>query len=310
MSHGVVETMIESIMKRARAVSVAMIAAGLTLLSLCAPAAAEPGLWLAKGPQAAIYLFGTIHVLQQGQVWESPAIAHAFAASQELWLEVPDPNNTQEAQRLISQLGYDPQHPLSSKLSPQGLAQLDTVAKAVGMRDGEQALEPMRPWLASVAIEDALIAHAGYDPGSGVEPLLLRDAVAAGKSIRGFETLDQQLHFFANMTQALELDMLQNTLQDFAQGKQQIDALVAAWLDGDDAAITRITIDEVKDPFPQLYRTILVERNETWASVIAAMLKGSGVKFVAVGVAHLAGPDSVQTALERRGIHVERVNSR
>ena len=297
-------------MKRARVLSALLIAACVTLLSLCAAATAEPGLWLAQGPQARVYLFGTIHVLPKGQAWESPAIAQALAASEELWLEVPDPGNVPEAQRLMSAIGVDPQHPLSTKLSPQGLARLDAVAKALGMPGGEQALERMRPWLASVAIEGAILAHAGYDPDSGVEPQLLHDAVAAGKPVRGFETLDQQLHFFSDMPPALELDMLQNTLQDFAQGKQQIDALVAAWLKGDEAAITRMTVDEVKIPFPALYRTLLVDRNEAWAGAIAVMLQGPGVKFIAVGVAHLSGPDSVQAALERRGIPVARVTAR
>jgi uncharacterized protein YbaP (TraB family) len=299
--------MIKTLMKRALALSVAMTVSSLALFAVCAPATAEPGLWLAQGPQAKIFLFGTIHVLPQGQVWESPAIADALGASQELWLEVPDPNNTQEAQRVMNEIGFDPQHPLSTKLSPQGLAQLDAVAKAVGMPNGEQALEGMRPWLASVAIEGALLVNAGYDPDSGVEPVLLHDALAARKTVHGFETLEQQLHFFGDMKPALELDMLQNTLQDFDHGKDQIDALVAAWLDGDDAAITRMTVDEVKVPFPALYRTILVDRNEAWADAIASMLKGSGVRFIAVGVAHLSGPDSLQTALARRGVHVARV---
>ena len=293
----------------AQRVAAAMIAAGFMLLSLGAPAWAEPGLWLAKGPNTTIYLFGTIHVLRQNLAWETPEIANALAASQELWLEVPDPDNVKAVQPLIAQLGADPQHPLSTKLSPPALAHLDEVAKSVGMHDGEQALEPMRPWLAAVALEDALIVHAGYDPQSGVEPRLLHDAVAAGKSVRGFETLDQQMRFFADMPPAVELDLLQNTLEDFDQGAGKLDALVDAWMSGDDAAITRATVDELRKPFPALYRTILVERNERWAEAIAQMLKGSGVKFIAVGAAHLAGPDSLQSALKRRGVEVERVRT-
>ena len=48
-------------------------------------------------------------------------------------------------------------------------------------------------WLASVALADELLVQAGYDTGSGVEPLLLRQAVAAGNPVRGFETMAQQL---------------------------------------------------------------------------------------------------------------------
>lgn len=294
---------------RWRAVPLGRIMAGLILLLACRPAAAEPALWLAKGPAAQIYLFGTIHVLKQGAHWESPAIAAALDASQELWLEIPDPGNGKEAQPLVQQLGFDPQHPLSSKLPPALLAHLDAAAKAAGLPAGEQTLEPMRPWLASLALEDGLLVHAGYQPGSGVEPLLLQQAVAAGKPVRGFETMAQQMHFLADLAPAVELQMLQNTLQDFDQGTRTLDALVAAWTRGDDAGITRTIIDEVRGPFPALYRTLFVTRNEAWATAIAQMLRGSGVKFIAVGAGHLAGPDSVEAMLKRRGIAVERVTA-
>ncbi len=168
----------------------------------------------------------------------------------------------------------------------------------------------MRPWLAAVALEDALLVHAGYDPHSGVEPVLLRDAQAAGKPVHGFETLEQQMRFFADMPANVELELLENTLQDFDKGANKLDAMVDAWTHGDEAAITRTTVDEIKKPFPELYRTIVVQRNEAWADKIAQMLNDSGVKFIAVGTAHLAGPDSVQNALARRGVRVDRVASR
>jgi uncharacterized protein YbaP (TraB family) len=40
--------------------------------------------------------------------------------------------------------------------------------------------------------------------------------------------------------------------------------------------------------------------------VIEEMLKGSGSSFIAVGAAHLVGPDSLQTRLKLRGIVAER----
>ena len=292
-----------------RIAALAAVVACLVLLAPAAPAQAEPGLWVAKGPNATVYLFGTIHVLRKNQAWETPAIANAFAASQELWLEVPDPDNVKAVQDLIAQLGADPQHPLSAKLAPPVLAHLDAVAKSAGMAAGEKTLDPMRPWLAAVALEDATLVNAGYDPQSGVEPQLLRDAAAAGKPVRGFETLDQQMRYLADLPPATELELLENTLDDFDQGASKLNQLVDAWMSGDAAAIAHATVDELKGPYPELYRTILVQRNEAWAAAIAQMLSESGVKFIAVGAAHLAGPDSVQTALARRGVRVERVHS-
>jgi hypothetical protein len=51
---------------------------------------------------------------------------------------------------------------------------------------------------------------------------------------------------------------------------------------------------------------LLKDRNEAWSAVIEDMLKGSGSSFIAVGAAHLAGPDSLQTRLKLRGIVAER----
>jgi uncharacterized protein len=295
--------------KSVRSFFAAALFAGFGFVAVVQPAAADPGLWVAKGPHATVYLFGTIHVLRKGQSWKSPAVAAALAASQEIWLEVPHLNDEAQTRRVTEQLGFDPQHPLSTVLSHKDLARLDRVAKAIGVAQGEKAFEPMRPWLVAVALEGALIKHAGYDPQSGVEEQLLRDKAVAGKPVRGFETFAEQMHFFADLGEKREIDLLDNTLGDFDKGATDLNALVVAWSHGDQAAIAHIMVDELKGPFPALYRTILVDRNAAWAKKIAALLRGSGVDFVAVGAAHLAGPDSVQHMLERRGATVTRVSA-
>ena len=115
------------------------------------------------------------------------------------------------------------------------------------------------------------------------------------------------MHFFADMPPQLQQDVLENTLDEFDQGIPKLNAIVAAWMKGDQKTITRLIVDELRKPLPDLYRTLIVTRNEHWAESIAGMLKGSGVRFIAVGAGHLAGPDSVQEKLSTRGIEVELV---
>lgn len=299
--------MVKSFTIAARSLAVAVLVAGIGLVAACLPASADPALWVARGPHATVYLFGTIHVLRKNERWESPEIAKALATSQEIWLEVPHLDDAAQTRKITAQLGFDRRHPLSTVLPRKDLMRLDKVARAIGVAQGEKAFEPMRPWLVAVALEAAVIEHAGYDPRDGVEQRLLHDKFARGKPIRGFETFAQQMHFFSDLSVPLEIELLENTMQDFDDGPKELNALVRAWMSGDQAAITRIMVDEVKQPFPALYRTILVDRNRRWAARIAQMLDGSGVKFVAVGAAHLAGPDSVQAALKRRGIAVTRI---
>lgn len=285
----------------------AAIAAGVALYLCCASAVAEPALWVAKGPNATVYLFGTIHVLRQGQAWETPAIAQALASSRALWLEVTDMDDQGERQTLVSQLGLDPTRPLSSKLTHADLKRLDAAAKSVGMPDGEKTLETMRPWLAAIVLTGGLVERAGYDSESGIDRRLLHDDATVGKPVHGFETMDQQLHFLADVPPPLELDMLKSMLRDFDKGSAELDALVDMWSRGDEAAATRYVVKEEKNSFPALYRVLFVERNAAWADKIAAMVAGTGVSFVAVGFLHFAGPDSLQHALAQRGVRVERV---
>jgi uncharacterized protein YbaP (TraB family) len=48
-----------------------------------------------------------------------------------------------------------------------------------------------------------------------------------------------------------------------------------------------------------------VLRKIVWAGQIEDILEGSGVAFIAVGAAHLVGPDSVQAQLARRGVRAQ-----
>src|SRR5207245_9424589 len=115
-----------------------------------------------------------------------------------------------------------------------------------------------------------------------------RAAPAAGRPFRGFETMAQQLHCLADLPPAVELQLLQSTLQDFDQGPQAVDALVDAWMTGDEAGIARTIIDDLRKDFPTLYRVIVIERNEAWADAIARMVQGSCVKLIDVAACYLA----------------------
>ena len=56
-----------------------------------------------------------------------------------------------------------------------------------------------------------------------------------------------------------------------------------------------------------LREILLTRRNARWAEWIQRRLERPGTVFVAVGAGHLAGRDSVQDFLERRGLRARRV---
>ena len=162
-----------------------------------APAAAPaisgqgPALWVVKDTDSTLYLFGSIHVLRPTTGWASPRVNAAFESASDIWFEISNPDDQAAMIPLIQQYGLSPQTPLSSRLTPEELAELDVAAKTIGASAAQ--LEPMKPWLVALSLSVAPLIKAGYDPQSGVELALKARAEAAGKSIHGFETLEDQI---------------------------------------------------------------------------------------------------------------------
>jgi uncharacterized protein YbaP (TraB family) len=269
------------------------------------PVLAEPALWAIKDKDSTIYLFGTVHVLKPTTPWRSPKIDKAFRDADDVVMEIEQPEDPATTRALMLKYGVDPAAPLSTKLKPESYAKLQAAAQGMGFPP--QALEPMRPWLAALTVSLTPLLKAGYDPESGVEKLLTAQAKAAGKPIAAFETMEQQVRFFADMTPVQEAQLLDSTLDEVDDGPAKIDALVAAWAAGDQGELKRQMVDEMQADYPDVYKLLLVDRNQDWANQLKTRLAGSGVSFVAVGAGHLAGPDSLQAQLAKLGIKAERV---
>ena len=279
---------------------------GLALL-LClfaSPVLAQPALWVVQDADTTIYLFGTVHLLPHDTDWHFPALDQALAHSQALYVEITDDDQANMT-ALVLRYGIDTAHPLASLLAPFDRERLDRAARLAAVPGGSAALNVMRPWLAALTLTVAPLTQAGLDPAQGVDRQLRATMEHAGKPVHGLESAEQQIRFLADMSQALQLALLRSTLRDTDRATVDLKALIEAWKHGDDAAIARLENDLMRREEPQLYQRLLVERNATWAEQIDALLKQPGTVFVAVGAAHLAGPDSLQAQLARHGIRVE-----
>jgi hypothetical protein len=268
---------------------------------------ATPAIWRVKGAHGTVYLFGSVHVMKPDVDWESGKVKTAFDSADTLYLEIANIDDTAAAQPLLLQYGLDPQHPLSEKISKEDLGALDSAVKAIGL-PGETMMEPMRPWLVSMTLSILPMVKAGYAPDSGIDMLLLKQTKQASKPVKGFETLEQQIHLVADVPEAEQIAMLHKDLEELDKSTAQMNELVAAWEKGDVEKIGSIDNEELATRYPAVYKRMVVDRNARWVTTLDGVLKdpGTGTVFVAVGAAHLAGPDSVIKLLEKNGWQVER----
>jgi uncharacterized protein len=267
---------------------------------------AEPALWVVKGPHATVYLFGTVHVLKKDEPWRTEKIDKAIKQSGSLWLEIPNVDDPQSMQPIIMQLGLDQAHPLSTKLTKEQVDKLDKIAKSIGMPNGEGALEPLKPWLAAITLSVAPIMQAGYDPNSGVESVLKPEFDKAGKPVKGFETAEQQIHYFADLSDKAQVDYLTSELDDYDGAVDKFKKIVADWYAGDEKALDQMLSAELKAKHPDLFQLLVVKRNEGFVRQIQDLLKGTETAFVAIGAGHIVGSDGVPEILKKLGYKVEK----
>jgi uncharacterized protein YbaP (TraB family) len=269
------------------------------------PEASHPALWVVKGPHSVVYLFGSVHVLNKERAWRTPQLDAAVASSQTLWLEVTGTDDPKAVQPIIMELGIDAAHPLSTKLSKEQLAKLDTEAKSFNMN--EAMMEPMRPWFASITLGLAPLMQAGVDTNSGVESILTAEFNKNKRPVQGFETIAQQFHFFADLPAKTELDYLNLSIDDFAKGPELFKQLVDAWYKGDQEALDHLFDNEWRSKYPEIYQVLIAKRNLYFAQRIEELVKGEGTSFVAIGAGHYVGTDGIIALLAKDGFQVQKL---
>ena len=264
----------------------------------------DPALWVVKDDDTTIYLFGTIHMLKPGLGWFDDGVKKAFDASDELVIEMIEPD-PQTMMGVIQKLAMNPgAAPLSQQLGAQDRAAYTKALEALGIP--YQAFEQARPWFAAMTLSALPIAKLGYDPANGPERILQDAAERAGKKIGQLETAEEQLGFFAKLTDAEQIDYLNVTVRMQDEIAPAIENLIALWSAADVEGVGN-AMKEGMGNTPALDRVLLGERNTNWAGWIKTRLEQPGTVFLAVGAGHLAGEASVQTKLKALSIDTQRV---
>ncbi|WP_185964330.1 TraB/GumN family protein [Aliikangiella marina] len=268
-----------------------------------------PALWKISDENSEVWLFGTIHILKPETLWQTDKIKHAFEQADTVYLEAPTEEITQEEMFKVM-LPYI-QNPngvmLSSLISKEAYEDLKVAVEGLGMPSSALAsLEPMRPWFVAVNLSVQHLVANGYDPESGVDGILYTQAKQSGKTLRYFETIEQQIRFFGTMSANEEVAMFEAGIPDLLENQSMLDEIIKNWQRGDVEAVAK-TLNEEMDKTPTLKERLLVNRNQDWAKQIAKIMKGSGKTFIAVGSGHLAGEGSLQAFLTAKGFEIKRL---
>lgn len=274
------------------------------LLAGCSakPEPANPALWRVEGAQGERgYLFGTIHALDRPALWRSGKVDRALRESDRIVVEVAGLADQAGLQKTFAAMSKSPGlPPVSARIDPTLRPRLAALLAKVGAREANFA--GVETW--AVALSLARASQGRAEAGNGIDRAVL--AAAEGRPVVELEGAAHQLGLFDALPEAEQRDLLNAVLRDEGAIDNESDDLAAAWRKGDMGLIERETGKGLLAD-PELRAALFTARNRAWSERLAAMLAGGEHPFVAVGAAHMAGPEGLPAMLAARGYEVTRV---
>ena len=263
-------------------------------------------LWTLNGASNRVYLLGSVHMLRESDHPLPQAIYDAYEDAEALIMEMDitaiDPVATQA---MINELGMigDGRN-LGDWLGPEDFAEAQRLAERADIP--LSMLARAEPWFAAITIDSLMLMRLGFNPADGVEMRFADSAAKDGKPIAGLETERQQLEMLDGLSVRAQRDLLMQTLVESEDAAQSMNSLVSAWRIGDTAFLEGTLLEEVRS-YPEIYQTIVVQRNENWLNTIVGLLDESDDYLVIVGAMHMIGESGVPELLRAKGYVVEQL---
>jgi uncharacterized protein len=264
------------------------------------PALAGGLVWAIQAPHCTVYLAGSVHLLPAQDATLPSALERAYADSRRLVMELDlakvDAQAISDYMQQHGTLGQGEN--LRSVVGAERYARVSAAAAPLGLPT--QVIDTQAPWLVGLELAELEYTHLGLDPQSGVEEQLVRRAQADGKPTSGLETLPEELGGIATLSPADQLRLLDQSLDDLKDSPAEMREILSAWRKGDAGRLAKLLAREYDD-FPNLYRTLVRERNVRWLPGIRQLLEGTENTLVVVGTLHLVGDGGLLELLRKDG---------
>jgi uncharacterized protein YbaP (TraB family) len=278
------------------------------------PAAAlgdSPGhpvtMWMAEGTSNRVYVLGSVHLLREQDHPLPRVIDEVYDDAETIYMELDmDDLDPLLMQATINRLGLLDEGTSLRDVMGDELYE-EAMAAAAELEIPLDMLERTEPWLAAITVEQLVLARIGFNPSYGVEMQLLKKATTDGKTILGFESVEQQLGYLDGLSLDAQRALLMQTLSESAAIREIMDDLILAWRSGDIGYLEQTLLEDVSG-YPELYDTIVVNRNRLWVDTIDELLKQGEDYLVVVGALHLVGEDGVPRLLQQRGVRITQMH--
>lgn len=278
------------------------------LLAAWQTAVADPAVWhVAPGPNTDLWLLGSVHYLREQDHPLPPIIDELYASADSLVMEIDlDDLDPTAVQLQFMQAAMLPAGTTLDRVVDPRLYSL-VAAEADELGLDLRTFSSFEPWFVALTLMDLGMARLGFRPDRGLEQTLLQRAARDRKPVSGLESLDDQLKIFDGLPLPEQAALLEQTLGEIDSARDDMDALMSAWRDGQLDALSRELLASF-DEFPTLHQSLVIDRNRNWIDAISRLAERPGRHLIVVGALHLVGEHSIIELLAADGFEISRLS--
>jgi len=275
---------------------------------LASSAFAESSVWKVSKGQNYFYLGATIHLLSEGDYPLPDEFDIAYRDAGVIFFETDlvAAQSPEFQMKFMSAMMYSDDRTLAGVLEPGLYRRLETFLASRQIPIA--TFSKFQPWGVSLMIAILEYQRLGMSPKYGVDAYFNNMALSDNKKIMSLETPEEQLSFLASMEKIDPNVGIEYTLRDLDRLPEFIQQIKQNWRSGDlEAFATNASVVQMKAEFPEMYNTIVTERNDAWMSQLPALIDDSDREFVLVGAMHLYGKEGLLNQLKQQGFNVEQL---
>lgn len=280
-------------------------ATSLVLLLVTTISQAETSIWKVSSKENTVYIGGTFHMLKPSDYPLPKEFEDVYKKVDWLVFEtdIIELGNPSFNKKFINAMKLPSGQILADKLSPEAYAQL--IYYAAKNKIDTAKFQHFKPQMVALIISLRELKKLGLT-AQGVDNFFGEKAVKDKKILSELETLDEQIDYIANISKGNESALILQTIEDFKNLPEELNQLTEAWRTGNKQQLENLGINPIKKDYPQIYRSLIVERNNNWLPKIEQLIKQPEEKFILVGAMHLIGEDGLLEQLENLGYGVSR----
>ncbi|MDH5738106.1 MAG: TraB/GumN family protein, partial [Gammaproteobacteria bacterium] len=228
------------------------------------PCSGEISAWHLTKEQGDAWIIGSIHAMRQDMYPLPSAMTDLISKVQVLAVEVNILElDAVEMQRVITETAMYPARgaSLASELAPDTLEMLINHLKRNGLSMDQ--MRQLRPWFINLNIGVDEMIRLGFDPGLGIDILLMKQAKALGVKLLEIESFEQQMRSLAGDSAGVQEMALRHTLNNIEKFKEDLEEMYTYWSKGDVDGLYKVSIKAVA-AYPELeaqFKRLIDHRN-------------------------------------------------